>query len=354
MITDEMKKAVLATLDSGRFVNGPRVERFEEEFAAYCNSAKATAVNSGTAAIYLALRALNIGPGDEVVCPSFSFIATATPILLVGAIPVFVDVNEDYIIDVEDLKRKLGKKTKAVIVVHLYGQMADMDEIMTLRRQHGFFLIEDACQAHGAEYNNQKAGSFGDLACFSFYPSKNITVAGEGGMIVCNDVKLDTKLKALRNHGITYNKGNGIYTSNFLGFNFRMSEISAAIGTIQLKHLNECIELKREIAREYTEYLPVGVIKPRERKHQKHTYHLYVIRAPKRDKLRRLLHDEGIETGVHYPIPIHRQPLFSLELDLPQTDELCQQIISLPMYPNLMEEHVKYICQRIKAYLEYE
>lgn len=351
VITEEMKKQVLEVLDSGRFIGGPRVEQFEEAFANYCNVTMATAVSSGTAAIYLALRALEIGPGDEVACPSFSFIATASPILLVGAKPVFVDVNDDYDMDMNDLELKLGDKTKAVIIVHLYGHMGDMEKLMALKRKYGFFLIEDACQAHGAEYNGRKSGSFGDIACFSFYPSKNMTVAGDGGMALTSDKALDVKLKALRNHGIVHGQGRGKYISELLGLNFRMSEISAAIGMVQLKHLEDWIEMRREIARQYQEWLPEEVIKPRECPGRRHVYHLYVIRTLKRDDLSRSLQEDGIETGIHYPVPIHRQPVFSQEWHLPKTEQFCQQILSLPMYPGLGREQVQYICQKINNHL---
>lgn len=352
IITKEMKNEVLAVLDSGRFVSGPRVQQFEEAFAAYCHVREATAVSSGTAALYLALRALEIGPGDKVACPSFSFIATAAPILLVGATPVFIDVDDDYTMDIKDLERKLGPKTKAVIIVHLYGQMGGMEQLLALKKKHGFFLIEDACQAHGAEYDNQKAGSFGDIACFSFYASKNITVAGEGGMTVTSDSELNKRLKALGDHGVLHHEGQGKYISTLLGFNFKMSEISAAIGTIQLKHLDNWTEKRREIAREYSEWLPEVVLKPRECPRRKHAFHLYVVRVPRRDELSQLLRENGIETGIHYPIPIHRQPIFSSTLSLPKTDELCQQIISLPMYPDLTIDQVRYICQNISTHLE--
>lgn len=347
IITEEMRQQVLGVLDSGRFVSGPRVEQFEELFANYCNTKAATAVNSGTAAIYLALRALGIGPGDEVACPSFSFIATASPILLVGAKPVFVDVGDDYCMDMNDLELKLGDKTKAVIIVHLYGQMGDMGRLLELRRKYGFFLVEDACQAHGAEYQGKKAGSFGDIACFSFYPSKNMTVAGEGGMALASDTELNVRLKALRDHGIVHGEGRGRYISELLGFNFRMSEISAAIGIVQLKYLDDWIEARREIAKQYQEWLPDEVIKPRECPKRRHVYHLYVIRTLRRDDLSHRLGEDGIATGVHYPIPIHRQPVFSQALHLPKTEQLCQQILSLPMYPGLRREQVQYICQKI-------
>lgn len=352
IITEEMRREVLKVLDSGRFVSGPRVEQFEEAFAGYCSAKGATAVNSGTTAIYLALQALGVGPGDRVVCPSLSFVATASPILMVGAKPVFVDVGDDYSMDMNDLELKLEDKTKAVITVHLYGQMGDMGRLMELKRKHGFLLVEDACQAHGAEYQGKKAGSFGDIACFSFYPSKNMTVAGEGGMTVTNDMGLDAKIKALRNHGIVHGKGRGEYTSELLGFNFRTSEIAAAIGVVQLKHLEDWIKMRREVADRYNRLLPSQVVRPKEYPGRKSAYCLYVIRTEKRDELRQFLAEKDIATGIHYPVPLHRQPVFATNEHLGRTEAICQQILSLPMFPQLTEEEVKFVCQTISDFYQ--
>jgi len=352
IITEEMRREVLEVLDSGRFVSGPRIEQFEEVFAGYCNAKKATAVSSGTAAIYLALQALGVGPGDRVACPSLSFVATASPILLLGAKPVFVDVGDDYCMDMDDLELKLGDKTKAVITVHLYGQMGDMGKLMELKRKHGFFLVEDACQAHGAEYQGKKAGSFGDIACFSFYPSKNMTVAGEGGMVVTSDKELDVKIKALRNHGIVHGKGRGEYVSELLGFNFRMSEIAAAIGIVQLKHLEDWIKRRREIADLYSRLLPPQVVGPKEYPGRKSVYCLYVIRTEKRDQLRQFLAERDIATGIHYPVPLHKQPVFATNEHLGRTEAICQQILSLPMFPQLREEEVEFVCQTINDFYQ--
>jgi perosamine synthetase len=351
MVDEEMKNQVLAVLDSRRFVAGPRVEKFEDDFSNYCGVTHATAVSSGTAAIYLALKALDIRPGDKVACPSLSFIATATPILHLGAEPVFVDVGDDYNMDMADLARKLTPEIKCVIVVHLYGQIADMEKLLELKKKHGFFLIEDACQAHGAEYIGKKSGSFGDIACFSFYPSKNMTVAGDGGMVLTKEKELDIRLKAFRNHGIIPGPGTNKYLSNSLGFNFRMSEISAAIGIVQLRKLDQWIDARRRVAGQYHQYLPKELILPWEQPGRKHAFHLYVIRNPNRDKLRNNLLDDGIETGIHYPIPIHRQPPFSMIAYLPNTDRFCQQVLSLPMFPELSFDEVRYICTNIGRHL---
>ena len=351
VITEEMKRAVLEVLESGRFVKGPKVKEFERDFADYCGVKYATAVSSGTAAIYLALRALGIGKGDEVILPSHTFIATAEPIPMVGAKPVFVDVGEDYNIDVRDVERKISERTKAVICVHLYGQMCDMDALAELKEKHDFYLIEDAAQAHGAEFNGKKAGSFGDLACFSFFPSKNMTVAGEGGMVVTNDEELDARLKALRDHGRDYRRKEK-YSSTMLGFNFRMPEILAAVGIEQLKHLDEWNEKRRKIARIYDEMLREEVKKPEEFDCRKHVYHLYVIRTKNRDELAEFLKANGIETGIHYPIPVHKQVVFSgYGSRLPKTERICSEILSIPMHPLLSEEEAMYVCEKINEFV---
>jgi perosamine synthetase len=351
IITEEMKKSVLEVLDSGRFVSGARVEYFEQAFAEYCQVKNAISVSSGTAAIYLALQALNIGPGDKVACPSFSFIATVSPIKLLGAEPVFIDIGDDYNMNMNDLEKKLTEGIKAVIVVHLYGQMADMSKLMRLKEKYHFSLVKDACQSHGAEYRGKKAGSFGDIACFSFYPSKNMTVAGDGGMVVTSNNELNLQVKALRNHGTRTGASGSRYLSELLGFNFRMSEIAAAIGLVQLKYLDKWIESKRKMAQEYNVLLPDEVIKPIEYPNRKHTYHLYVIRTHHRDELLSKLKEDGIEAGIHYPIPIHRQPIFKETLHLPKTDEFCQQILSLPMHPGLRLQDIKTVCEKLRQYL---
>jgi len=318
-ITEEMKKKVLEVLDSGRLVKGPKVSEFEDKFARYCGVKHAIAVSSGSAAVYLALQALGVGNGDEVICTAHTFIASASPILLLGAKPVFVDVGHDYNIDMDDLEKKVSTSTKAVIVVHIYGQMCDMDRLLELKEKHGFYLVEDACHAHGAEYDGKKSGSFGDVSCFSFFPSKLMTVAGEGGMVVTDEDEVQVGLKALRDHGRDPRKEEARYVSDLLGSNFRMS--------------------------------PEEIVKPVEYPKRKSAYYLYVIRTDKRDELGRFLWQSQIETAVHYPVPMHKQPVFSMELQLPRTEEICQQILSLPMYPGLEDEEIRYICQRVSDFV---
>ena len=351
-ITKEMKRKVLEVLDSGRLVKGPKVDEFEGKFARYCGVKHATAVSSGSAAVYLALQALGVGNNDEVICPAHTFIASASPILLLGAKPVFVDVGQDYNIDMDDLEKKLTPRTKAVIAVHLYGQMCHMDRLLELRAKHGFYLVEDACHAHGAEYKGKKAGSFGDIACFSFFPSKLMTVAGEGGMVVTNKEELEVRVKALRDHGRDYRRAEAKFISDFLGSNFRMSEISAAVGIEQLKYLDSWIERRREIASLYNRLLPEEIVKPIEYPERKSVYYLYVIRTTKRDELSRFLWQSQIETGIHYPVPLHKQPIFAMDLYLPRTEEICQQILSVPMYPGLKDKDVEYVCHKIGEFVK--
>lgn len=350
-ITEQMRAKVLEILDSGRFIKGPNVEAFEEEFSRYCGARYGVSANSGTSAIFIALKALGIGPGDEVIVPSHTFVASATPVLMVGATPVFVDINDDYLMDVADVERKITSRTKAVICVHLYGQMCDMVKLLKLKEKFGFALVEDCCQAHGAEYDGQRAGSFGEAGCFSFFPSKNMTVAGDGGMVVTSDEKLYNTMKMLRDHGRDYSMKEGKYKSTILGYNFRMSEIAAAMGLCQLKLIDDWSERRRDIARQYDELLTDKLIKPLAAKNKKHVYHLYVIRMKRRDELKDFLHKNDIETGIHYPVPVHKQPIFE-ECRLPNTEKVCREILSLPMYPLLGDEQVTHISNKINEFFE--
>ncbi len=350
-ITEEMREKVLETLNSGRFIKGPNVEAFERTFSNYCGVKYGVSANSGTSAIFIALKALGIGPGDEVIVPSHTFIASATPILMVGATPVFVDIGDDYLMDVDDMENKITSKTKAVICVHLYGQMCNMVKLMQLKEEFGFAIVEDCCQAHGAECDGKRAGSFGEAGCFSFFPSKNMTVAGDGGMVVTSDKMLCNTMKMLRDHGRDYSMKEGKYKSTMLGYNFRMSELSAAIGLCQLKLIDEWSERRREIAAQYNKLLTDKLIKPLVAKNKKHVYHLYVVQTERRDELKDFLHKNDIETGIHYPLPVHKQPIFE-DYPLPKTDKVCKEILSLPMYPLLSDEQVTQISGKINEFFE--
>ena len=355
IITEEMKQRVMEVLDSGRFIKGQQVKNFETEFANYCNVNHGVAVSSGTAAIYLALRALGIKQRDEVILPSHTFIATVEPILMIGAKPLFVDIYRDYNLNVGGVAEKITPKTKAIICVHLYGQMCDMDLLKDLIYEenrlykNGICLIEDAAQAHGAEFKGKRAGSFGDVACFSFFPSKNLTVAGDGGMIVTNNNELDTKLRALRDHGRDYSTKEGKYLSTMLGFNFRMSEISAVVGSEQLKLLDGWNEKRQKLAGLYDKLLADSNVEtPIAGENRKHVYHQYVIRTKQRDELKDYLLKNGIETGIHYRIPVHLQRIFDGETVLPRTERVCGEILSLPMCPSLSEKDVEFVCKKIR------
>ncbi len=351
-ITEDMKKSVAGVLDSRRFVKGPKVKEFEEKFSRYCGVKHGVGVNSGTSAIYIALRALNIGKGDKVLTPSHSFVASATPILFAGAEPVFVDVGDDYLMSIDDLEEKITEKTKAVICVHLYGQMCDMKRLIELKEKHGFYLVEDACQAHGAEFGGKKSGTFGDISCFSFFPSKNLTVCGDGGMSITNNEEFDAIMKALRDHGRDYRTKEGKFKSTFLGLNMRMSEISGVLGIEQLKYVDEWIDKRRNIAKIYDKLLTDKVTKPINHENGKHVYHLYVIITERRDELKEFLSKNEIETGIHYPLPIHKQPIFSNEWNLPKTEKMCGEILSLPIYPTMKKDEVEFVCEKINEFFK--
>lgn len=340
-ISQEITQAIQRVLKSARFILGVEVERFEEEFSQYVGAKYGIGVNSGSDALFLGLKALGIGEGDEVITVSHTFISTADAIVRNGAKPVFVDIEPDtYCIDVSRIEERITTKTKAILPVHLYGHPADMEPVMQLAEKYRLFVVEDACQAHGAEYKGAKVGSIGDLGCFSFYPSKNLGAYGDGGMIVTNDEALSGKLRMLRNCGQPQK-----YHHDVVGLNSRLDGIQAAILCVKLKHLDELNQRKRRVANLYDELLGnSSVIKPVEKDYAKHVYHLYVIRCKERDKLQRYLSANEIQTLMHYPIPVHRQkPYQGLagDADMPITERICHEILSLPMHPLLNEDEVQ-------------
>lgn len=348
-VDDQIQKVVLNVLNSGRYINGQNIKSFEEEFADLCNTKYAVGVSSGTSAILLSLMALGIGKGDEVIVPSHTFIATASPAKFLEANLVYADIDpETYTIDPVEIQRKITPRTKAIIPVHLYGHPCDMDPINELARAHNLYVIEDACQAHCASYKGRKTGSLSNIACFSFFPSKNMTVLGDGGMITTNDSELARKAGMLRNHGREQK-----YVNDLLGLNCRLSEVHAAIGREQLKHLTEWTERRRAIAAQYNALLrDSGVIIPVEREWAKHVYHMYVIRVKQRDKLASYLKGKDIETGIHYPVPVHRQPCLKSDVRLPITEEYVDEILSLPMHPQLSDEQVDYVASEVRNFVE--
>ena len=349
-IKGEINNVIQRVLERQWFILGEELERFEKEFAKYIGVKHAIGVNSGSDALYLAIKALSIGKGSEVITVSHTFISTVDAIIRNGAKPVFVDIDpETYTIDVNQIEKKITKGTKAIIPVHLYGHPADMDPIMEIAEKYGLYVIEDACQAHGAEYKGRKAGSIGYIGCFSFYPVKNLGAYGDAGMVVTNNEELAEKLRMLRNYGSPKK-----YHHDYTGVNSRLDEIQAAILRVKLRHLDEWNEKRRKIAKLYNELLEDSdVITPIEKEWAKHVYHLYVIRHRERNKLQRHLAENGIQTQIHYPIPVHKQRAY-LNLGhtarLPVTEKICKEILSLPMHPWLKEEEIEYISEIIKEF----
>ncbi|MGA8849171.1 MAG: DegT/DnrJ/EryC1/StrS family aminotransferase [Dehalococcoidia bacterium] len=352
VLAREEMEAVECVLRSGRLAQGAKVEEFEASFASYIGTKYAIATSSGTAALHIAFLASGIGHGDEVITTPFSFIATANAILFCGARPVFVDIDKDtFCINPGLIRAKITSKTKAVLPVHLYGQPCNMKEIVRICREHNLILIEDACQAHGAEYSGKKVGSFG-IGCFSFYPTKNMTT-GEGGMILTADSHIAERARMIRSHG-----QNGRYVHELLGYNYRMTDIAAAIGICQLKKLDEFNRRRIEHARFLTETLSnfCGLITPFVTPDVKHVFHQFTIKvtgdfAMSRDELKQRLKDRGIMTEVYYPLPIHKQPLYKelgYNVSMPNAGKACAEVLSLPVHPLLTEEELDYIIETIR------
>jgi perosamine synthetase len=353
-VDEESIQSIVAVLKSGQLAQGPVVEEFEKAFAAYTGARYAVAVNSGTAALHVALMAAGIGPGDEVIVPSFSFIATANCCLFVGARPVFAEVDEKtFNISPLDIEKKITPRTRAVIIVHLYGQPCDMAEIVALCQKHNLVLIEDACQAHGAEYKGRKAGSFG-LGCFSFYPTKNMTT-GEGGMLTSSDPEIVRKARLARQHGQSRR-----YVHEVLGYNFRMTDIAAALGLGQLKKLDRLNVLRLKNADTLTgSILRIkGLVPPHIAPDRNPVFHQYTLRVTRdyrysRAELQQKLLEQGVNTAIYYPTPIHRQPAFinlGYRDALPVTERLAEEVLSLPVHPFLKEEELQYIVKTISNF----
>lgn len=350
---DETIEQVVDVLQGGRYVKGPVVTKFEVAFAEKCGTEHAVGVNSGTSAILLGLKSLGISEGDEVFVPAHTYFASVSPVLSLDADPVFVNVCEDtYTIDPDDLERKVeaADNPAAVIPVHIYGQMAEMERVVEVADEHELQVVADACQAHFATRNGRTAGSIADVGAFSFYPSKNMTVAGDGGMLVTDNDELAEQARALRNHG---RDEDGVH--RHLGLNYRMSEMLAAVGREQLNHVEGWNEGRRRAAEVYDERLAdIGdVIAPTEADPNEHVYHLYVVQVPDRNGLRTHLGENDIGTGIHYPTPVHEHPSVvdrcgETSMAFPET--LAQQILSLPMHPRLTEAEVHYVCDRIEEY----
>lgn len=345
-IKDEIDAAIMEVLESCRFILGDKVKELEEKIAAYSGVKYGIGVANGTDALILSLEALGIGEGDEVITTSFTFFATTESISRVGARPVFVDIDpKTFNLDVNLIKEKITEKTKAIIPVHLFGQPADMDAIMKLAQKYNLKVIEDACQAIGAEYKGKKIGSFGDTACFSFFPSKNLGGAGDGGMVVANDAQVFEKIRLLRQHGSSKK-----YCHTILGHNSRLDEIQAAMLLVKLKYLDLWNEKRRKNAYLYNELLKgTDVITPYEIEDIKHVYHLYVVRAKNRDSLAEKLKQNGIASGVYYPLPLHLQEVYRdlgyQRGDLPESEKASLETLALPLYPEMSEEKVRKVVQ---------
>ena len=340
-IKDEILAAVSKVLDSTQFVLGDEVVALEQEFGAYCGADMGIAVNTGTSALHLALLAAGIGPGDEVITVPFTFVATVAAIGYTGATPVFVDIDPvSYTIDVTQIEQAITERTKAILPVHLYGQPADMDPILEIARRHNLTVIEDAAQAHGAKYNGQRVGSIGDIGCFSFYPGKNLGAYGEGGMVVTSNPDYARTMQMLRDWGQERR-----YHHVLKGYNYRMDGIQGAILRVKLRYLEQWTDARRAHAAHYDRLLgDSGIKTPTVMPYSHHVYHVYAVRSPQRDLLQKTLHEQGVQTGIHYPIPVHLQPAYS-DLgyqpgNFPQSEQAAQEVFSLPMYAELSSAQV--------------
>jgi len=355
-IKKEIDTAIRNVLERSSFILGENVKSLEKELADFCGVRYAVGVGSGTDALELSLRALKIEKDDEVITTPFTFIATSEAICRVGAKPVFADIDlESYNIDCEAIRKKITKKTKAIIPVHLYGSSCNMDELTEIADEYNLKIIEDCCQAIGSQYKDRKVGSFGNLGCFSFFPSKNLGAYGDGGMVVTNDEEIAKEVKVLRVHG-TIDKYNHLVE----GCNSRLDELQAAILRVKLKHLNEWNETRHRKASVYNNRfmkssLGNKIILPKEQLNAKHTYHLFVIRVDSRDKLRDFLSSNGVQTGIHYPIPLHLQKVYKKlgfkKGDFPNSELAADEIVSLPICPYITDDEIFYITDLISKFI---
>ncbi len=352
-IQAEAEPLVLDILRSGRYVMGRQVADFEARFASFCSAKAAIAVNTGTSALHIAFLAAGIGRGDEIIAPAMTFIATLSGIDYTGARPVLVDVDPvTFTMDPAKIEAAITPRTKAICPVHLYGQCADMDPILEIARRRGLLVIEDAAQAHGAEYKGRRAGSMGVMGCFSFYPGKNLGACGEGGAVVTSDPALERTMRLLRDWGAPQK-----YRHDLKGFNYRLDEIQGALLRIKLQHLEDWTEGRIRVAHNYQRALAdiPGVQLPIALPHNRHVYHIYPIRVADRDGLKKRLDDAGVGTGIHYPIPCHLQPCFAelgyKEGDFPVAEAIAREELSLPIYPELGAEQIRAIAALVRSSL---
>ena len=351
----ELKETFSRVLANCSFVLGPEVEKFEKAFAAFCGVEHCVAVTNGTAALQLVLQGLGIGAGDEVITVSHTFIATAEAISAVGARPVFVDIDPvSYTMDPNKVEAAITPRTKALIPVHLYGQPADMDPLNAIAAKHKLFVIEDSCQAHGALYKGRRAGSLATAACFSFYPSKNLGACGEGGAVTTNDAALARQIRMLRDHGSLKK-----YEHDFPAYNLRLEGIQGGVLAVKLPHLDGWNSNRRILAARYNEmFAGTKVVAPKEMPYARGVYHLYVVLVEDREALKQALAEQGIETGLHYPIPLHLQKAYEhlgyKKGDFPVSEHVASHLLSLPMYAELPTEHVEHVAKTIREVLEWQ
>ena len=353
-IKDEIDAAMASVLAKTAFIGGPFAKAFEEKFAAFCDVEYCVGVGNGTDALFIALKTLGIGAGDEVITAANSFIATSEAITSTGAKVVFVDINPDtYNMNVNQVEDKITPRTKAIIPVHLFGQPVDMDAVLKIAGKHGLKVVEDSAQAHGAVYKGRTIGSMGDMACFSFYPGKNLGAYGDAGAIVTNDEQLALRARMIANHGRTEK-----YNHEMEGVNSRMDGFQAAILDVKLGHLPEWTEMRRENAYLYNDYLKdTGLVTPKEIDNVKAVYHLYVVRvgAAKREDFQAFLKSKGIASGIHYPIALPNLTAYEYlghaENDFPEASKASHEIVSLPMFPELTEEQIAYVAEQVKAFM---
>jgi dTDP-4-amino-4,6-dideoxygalactose transaminase len=348
-IKEELDQAVFSVLSHTKFILGPEVQAFEEKVAKYCGTKFAVGVASGTDALLLSLRACGVGPGDEVITTGFSFFATAGVISRLGGIPVYVDIDPDiYNVAPDEIEEKITSKTKAIMPVHLFGQCADMDPIMEVAKKHKLKVVEDAAQAIGSEYKGKKAGNLSDFGCFSFFPSKNLGAAGDGGMVVTNDPEMADLVRILRVHG-----SKPKYYHSMVGYNSRLDALQAAILSVKLKYLDGWTKKRREHAAVYNAaFKGLDIITPKEEDFNYHIYNQYTIALKNRDRLREVLKENQIGHDVYYPVPLHLQECYrSLgykEGDLPVTEEKAGEVVSIPVYPELTEEEQSFVIETIR------
>lgn len=357
-VDKEIKDRVLEVIDSGQYILGRNCKEFEKEFARFIGTKYAVLTSSGTSALFLCLEALGVGPGDAILVPSLTAFPTVEPVFHVGARPVFVDIDETFTMDPGHIETILKERAnrpetgriKGILPVHLYGHSADLDAILDLAKRYGLFVLEDCCQAHGSRYKGKRVGTMGVAGCFSFYPSKNLTVFGDGGILVTSEEKVAETARMLRDHGRKEK-----YEHELVGYNLRFNEIQAAVGRLQLRRLDQFNEARRQVARWYGEGLSgLPLVLPKTQNWAEPVFHLFVIQAPDRERLAGHLKEKGIQTGVHYPIPNHQQPAVRQALGpqpkLERTEEAAGRILSLPIYPELTKQEVDYVCSNIREF----